>query len=77
MADALSGLLPLGLALIAVGMALTLVPLLMRQGVSWDMLQQIHPLLLYVYRTDGFTFATSPVLVLSGLAIFLWRYFLG
>jgi hypothetical protein len=31
-------------------------------------------IILYVYRSDGFTFATSPLLIILSLVSFLYTY---
>lgn len=61
----------LGIALILVGAALVLLPIL---GKYID-LSQVPPWLIYVYRSDGFYFVTSPLL-LALSAISLITYFL-
>lgn len=57
----------LGLALILVGLALVFAPLLARH---FDV-EGVPGWLLWVYRSDGFYFATSPVLLLLSLASLL------
>ena len=50
----------LGIALILVGVALVLLPII---GKYVD-LSQVPPWLIYIYRSDGFVFVTSPLLLL-------------
>lgn len=60
----------LGLALVLLGVALMLVPVAVRVVDAG----RIPPLVLYVYRSDGFYFVTSPLLLLLSL-FFLLLYF--
>lgn len=56
----------LGIAFILIGVALVLLPIL---GKYID-LSQVPPWLIYIYRSDGFYFVTSPLLlVLSIVAL--------
>ena len=56
----------LGIALILVGVALVLIPIAER----YIDLVRMPPWLIYIYRTDGFYFVTSPLLlVLSVIAL--------
>jgi hypothetical protein len=59
----------LGIALILIGIALVLLPVL------GEHLKEFHIpwWLLYVYRSDGFYFVTSPLLLaLSAVSLFLY-----
>lgn len=59
----------MGLALILAGMALVLIPILGRYIDVFG----IPPWLLWVYRSDGFYFVTSPLLLLiSFISILLY-----
>lgn len=60
-----------GLALILIGIALVLIPIMIQSIPNLD-LAKIPWFLLYVYRTDGFYFATSPILIIISLISFLW-----
>jgi hypothetical protein len=56
---------------ILLGVALLLLPLITKIISTID-LEKILWLLLYVYRSDGFVFITSPLLIIIGVAYFLW-----
>ena len=58
----------LGIALIAIGIALVMVPYLAERMPG---LEGIPPLLLYVYRRGDFYLATSPVLIAASLIALL------
>jgi len=60
-----------GVTLIFMGVALLVVPLIVKIIPTVD-LEKIPWLLLYVYRSDGFVFITSPLLIIIGVAFFLW-----
>ena len=60
-----------GVTLILMGIALVLVPIIIKLISPVD-LKKIPWILLYVYRRDGFFFATSPILILIGIVYFLW-----
>jgi len=57
----------LGIALILIGAALVLLPVV---GKYVD-LSQIPSWLIYVYHSDGFYFVTSPLLLLLSLVSFI------
>lgn len=57
----------LGIALILIGAALVLLPIV---GKYFD-LSQVPSWLIYVYHSDGFYFVTSPLLLLLSLVSFL------
>ena len=57
----------LGVALILVGAALVLFPMVGR----YIDLSSIPSWLIYVYHSDGFYFATSPLLLLLSLVAFI------
>jgi len=61
----------LGVILILIGIVLVLVPLLVKVFPSVN-LEKIPWILLYVYRKDGFFFATSPILIIIGIVYLLW-----
>lgn len=63
-----------GLLLIAVGAVLVLLPLVAKYLPSLEALERLPPLLIFVYRTNGFVFVTSPILIIASLAFLLWRY---
>jgi predicted transporter len=60
----------LGLALVVLGLLFLLAPLLAR---SIPDLERVPAILLYVYRRDGFIFATSPILIILALVYLFWR----
>lgn len=60
----------LGIVFIILGLILLLIPLLIK---ALPKLEGLPPLILYVYRADGFVFATSPILILFFIVLlFLW-----
>ncbi|MCD6510977.1 MAG: hypothetical protein J7K45_00070 [Thaumarchaeota archaeon] len=69
--SALDLLSQLGLFLVILGLILLLIPLIVK---AIPKLENLPPILLYVYRGDGFTFVTSPLLIMIFilLAIFWW-----
>lgn len=65
----------LGAIMILLGVLLVAIPHLVRYAPE---IEKLPPILLYVYRRDGFYFATSPILIIVSvilmLASFLSRY---
>jgi hypothetical protein len=65
----------MGVLLIILGVILILVPYAVKYAPS---LGKLPPIILYVYRRNGFYFATSPILIIisliSILAFILSRY---
>jgi len=61
----------LGIFFVLIGIALVLIPLIAKYlpGVDFS---KIPWFFLYVYRSDGFFFATSPLLIAIGIIFFLW-----
>jgi len=60
----------LGVVLIVLGALFFIAPLLFEKMPS---LERIPWIILYVYRTDGFIFATSPILIIVSIAsLLLW-----
>ena len=57
--------------LISIGIALVLIPIIIKLIPQADT-EKIPGFLLYVYRKDGFFFATSPLLIIIGIVCFLW-----
>jgi hypothetical protein len=57
----------LGITLILIGTAIVLLPII---GRYFD-LSQVPSWLIYVYHSDGFYFATSPLLLLLSLVSFI------
>jgi len=64
----------LGIFFILIGIALVLIPLLAKYIPEVD-LAKIPWFLLYVYRSDGFVFVTSPLLIVIGIVFFAWSFF--
>ena len=58
-----------GAILIILGVLLFIVPLLLERMPS---LEKIPWIIIYVYRSDGFTFVTSPILIIISILSFLW-----
>ncbi|UCH02581.1 MAG: hypothetical protein JSV20_01990 [Candidatus Bathyarchaeota archaeon] len=61
----------LGVTLILFGIALVVIPLLIKLLPIIDS-EKVPWLLLYVYRRENFLFATSPILILIGIVYLLW-----
>ncbi len=62
----------LGLALIACGLILVALPFVIR---SMPSLEKMPWIILWVYRRDGFFFATSPLLILiSAVSLLISLY---
>lgn len=60
----------LGLMLIVLGVIFVALPMIMRYLPS---LEKVPPLILWVYKSDGFYFAISPILIiLSLVSVLLW-----
>jgi len=59
----------LGVILIVLGALLFIAPLLLEKMPS---LESISWIILYIYRRDGFVFATSPLLVIISIVSLLW-----
>lgn len=62
----------LGLLLIVSGLLLVLLPFLARHLPS---LEKLPWIILWVYRRDGFYFATSPLLIIVSLISLLLNFF--
>ena len=62
----------LGLLLIVSGLLLVLLPFLARHLPS---LERLPWIILWVYRRDGFYFATSPLLIIVSLISLLLNFF--
>jgi hypothetical protein len=63
-----------GMTLVLIGIVLILLPIIIRHIPTMD-LEKVPWLLLYIYRKDGFFFATSPILIIVGIVYFLWVRF--
>jgi hypothetical protein len=61
----------IGIAFIIIGVALIMIPLIVRIIPSIS-IERIPWIILWVYRKDGFTFATSPILIIIGLLYLIW-----
>ncbi len=62
----------LGFVFVLIGIAFFLIPLLARSGALSGL--KIPWIILYVYHSDGFYFATSPLLVIISLASLLLAF---
>ncbi len=60
---------------ILLGIALVIIPAVVRNILSKDLLDRTPWIVLYVYRQDNFIFATSPLLILISLAFVLYAFF--
>ena len=58
-----------GIILIILGVLVFIAPLILAKLPS---LEKIPWILLYVYRSDSFTFVTSPILLIISLLFLLW-----
>lgn len=66
----------LGLLLITLGILALLIPFLLEsEALRW--LERIPPIIIYVYRRDGFTFITSPILIIISVLYLLYRWLQG
>jgi hypothetical protein len=61
----------MGIIFIAIGVALIMIPLIVKMIPSIS-IEKIPWILLWVYRKDGFTFATSPLLIIIGILYLIW-----
>lgn len=61
-----------GWILIVIGGIMVLLPIILRNSPFLKYLEQLPPLILYVYRSDGFLLVTSPILIMISIAYFLW-----
>ena len=62
----------IGLILIFLGILALLIPFLLRsEALEW--LESIPPVIIYVYRRDGFTFVTSPILIIVSILFLVYR----
>lgn len=55
----------LGVIMILLGLLFVLIPYLIRYAPE---IEKLPPILLYVYRRNGFYFATSPILIVISIA---------
>jgi len=62
----------LGLVFILVGIGLLLLPLIPKIWPILERLENLPPILIYVYHHDNFYFVTSPLLIVISLALLLW-----
>jgi hypothetical protein len=66
-----------GLILIIIGIAIIALPLSFKLIPTLEKLEKLPKILVYVYRYNKFYFITSPILIIAGLAYFiyiLWRF---
>jgi len=57
-----------GIVMILLGVLLVAIPYLIRYLPE---VERLPPILVYVYRRDGFYFATSPILIIVSIACIL------
>jgi hypothetical protein len=62
----------IGIVFVLIGIAFFLIPLIARSGAFSGM--KIPWIVLYVYNTNGFYFATSPLLIILSLASLLLAF---
>lgn len=60
-----------GVILIILGVLLFIAPVLLERIPSLD---KVPWIILYVYRSNGFTFVTSPILIIISIISFLWSF---
>lgn len=66
----------LGLLLISLGVLALLIPFLLEsEALRW--LEGLHPIIIYIYRRNGFTFVTSPILIIISVLFLLYRWLQG
>jgi hypothetical protein len=66
-----------GLILIIIGIAIIALPLIFKLIPTLEKLEKLPKILVYVYRYNKFYFITSPILIIAGLAYFiyiLWKF---
>lgn len=63
-----------GWIILITGALLVLLPMLAKYLPSAEELEKVPPILLYAYRKDGFTFVTSPILIIISLLSMLWSF---
>ena len=61
----------LGVFFVLLGLAFIVAPLIVKHLPSIS-LERIPWILLWVYRKDDFWLATSPILIIAGIAYILW-----
>ena len=66
----------LGVLLIVLGVMVLLLPYLLQADLL-RRLEELPPILVYVYHRDGFYFATSPLLLIVSVAYFVYRWLTG
>lgn len=62
----------LGAIMILLGVLFVAIPYLIRYAPE---IEKLPPILLYIYRKDGFYFATSPILILISIMLMLASLF--
>jgi hypothetical protein len=66
----------LGILFIVLGVMALLLPYLLQANLL-RRLEELPPILVYVYHRDGFYFATSPLLIVVSVVYFLYRWLTG
>ncbi|MBS7655539.1 hypothetical protein KEJ50_03455 [Candidatus Bathyarchaeota archaeon] len=66
----------LGLLLIILGLTLIALTYLINRfsSISIKGLKKIPKILVYIYKKNNITFITSPILIIIGLAYFIWLF---
>lgn len=60
-----------GILLIIIGVILVLLPIIANYLPSMERLENLPPILIYVYRSENFYFITSPILILISLILLI------
>lgn len=64
----------IGVIFILIGIVLILIPIIINVLPTVEE-KKIPWILLYIYKSDGFFFATSPLLIIIGMIYFLKTFF--
>lgn len=60
-----------GILFIIIGLVLILLPVIANYLPSIEKLENLPPILIYIYRGDNFYFVTSPLLILISLVLLI------
>ncbi|MEM0054274.1 MAG: hypothetical protein QXL89_08835, partial [Nitrososphaeria archaeon] len=66
-------LIGLGVFFIIIGIAFIAIPMIAKLFSSIQ-LEKIPWILLWIYKSDGFWFATSPILIIIGIIYLIWIF---
>jgi hypothetical protein len=61
----------IGIIFILLGIAFLLIPLLVKYLLKPEILEKIPPIIIYIYKSNGFYFVTSPILIIISLLFLL------